>query len=362
MKTPYTLMRILAHLGRHRRQKRKDAFSPQRIRRIWVHKPDRLGDALLARPALAMLRSAWPEADICVVCHPAAAPLLKMDRDGYQVFPWSSRFLGGDGGLREYRRRFKQFSPDLLVNLRHDLRDIVWCVSLAAPYLVTYDHNGLGAWATHPGPPPQPQLPEAENHAQLLAFTLGLTPIAAEPLEVPAADLAEASETWESIALKGPKIIIHAAARTQAKLWPLAHWRSLIDLLISRTSAKVAIIGDQTDSFWNSELARNQSNIKDCTGRLAPSQLASIIKSADLFIGIDSGPGHLAQAVGTPTVSVMSGTNVLTRWAPNAVSSLHHAVSCSPCHLENCPMAGHPCMRRLMPDEVFKVAEKELSQ
>jgi ADP-heptose:LPS heptosyltransferase len=80
-----------------------------------------------------------------------------------------------------------------------------------------------------------------------------------------------------------------------------------------------------------------------------------LIAEAELFIGADSGPAHLAAAVGTPAIVLFSGTNRVEQWRPwgARVAVLRHEVACSPCHRQTCPWADHPCMTRLAPNEVL---------
>ncbi len=350
MNAVYAILRLAAWPGRRRRCQRALAFDPARARRIWVHKPDHLGDAVLARPALATLRAACPNAEIRVACDPAAASLLALD-GAWHVEPWASPFLGGDGEWREYRRRVRAFAPDLLVNLRHDVRDILLCTALA-PCLVSYDHRGVASSATHAGSPPADDRPEAENHVALLQDTLGLSAAALGPLPLPNEAVRRAAAAWGGVEGSGPKIVLHAAARTPAKLWPVSHWRELIKLLRAQHHARLALVGGAPDADLNQEIARDVSAVVNWAGRLSLVETTAAIATADLLIGIDSGPGHLARAVGTPVVSLMSGTNETRRWAPVAAHTLTFLVTCAPCHRESCHVDGHPCLSRIEPARV----------
>jgi hypothetical protein len=88
-------------------------------------------------------------------------------------------------------------------------------------------------------------------------------------------------------------------------------------------------------------------------------ELAAVLEASDLFIGADSGPAHLAAAVGTPAVVLFSGTNDPRQWQPcgEAVRVLRQPVPCSPCHRTRCPWADHPCMRRLTPNDAAAAVE-----
>jgi len=361
LKTPYALLRAAAWPGRLLRGRRRAAFDLSRVTRLWVHKPDHLGDAVLARPALAMLRAALPRAEIRVACDPAAAPLLALDAP-IAPEPWPSPFLGGTGSIRDYRRRARVFAPELVVNLRYDVRDIALCHTLGVPFVVTYDHRGAAAWATHPGPPPLPDVPEADNHVALLRATLGLEPVAPAPLPLPENARRGAAQAWDETSATGPKIVLHAAARTPAKSWPAAHWRELTQLLHERFSARLALIGEAADALLNRQIAAGLPSVRDWSGRFTLVETAAVIQAADLLIGIDSGPGHLARAVGAPVISIMSGTNSTRRWAPDASRALTYLVTCAPCSRETCNVAGHPCLRGIEPRRVAEEAMKVLGR
>ena len=90
--------------------------------------------------------------------------------------------------------------------------------------------------------------------------------------------------------------------------------------------------------------------------------LAALLEQADLFAGADSGPAHLAAAVGTRTVVLFSGTNSPRQWRPwgEHVRVVRRPVDCSPCHRRTCPWREHPCMRGLRPGEVAEAIERLL--
>lgn len=155
-----------------------------------------------------------------------------------------------------------------------------------------------------------------------------------------------------------PLYVLHISAGTQAKRWPAEHWRELLGRVIVERDAKVVLIGVAEER----EVAQSITgrlpwpNVIDWTGQLSLLQTAALIGQADLFIGADSGPAHLAAAVGTPAVVLFSGTNRVAQWRPwgAQVDVLRHEVACSPCHRQICPWADHPCMSRLSPHQVMQ--------
>ncbi|MDP8223472.1 MAG: glycosyltransferase family 9 protein [Candidatus Lernaella stagnicola] len=355
MNAAYALIRLATAPWIATRRHRRADYSPERVHKIWVHKPDHLGDAILARPALAALRAAFPNAALTIGCHPEAAALFEGDPLDIATYGFDSPFLGGQGRLRAYRRQVRAFGPDLVVNLRHDVRDILLCGWLGARWLVSYDHRDAARFASHPGSPPLENRSEAENHVTLLRETLHID--AADP--PPPVFAAASPPAWDELPGDGPRIVLHAVARTAAKMWPVASWRELITMLGDKRPTRLALIGSASDREPNAAIAAGLP-VADWAGRFSLRETAELIAAADALVGIDSGPGHLAAAVGTPVISLMSGTNRAARWAPATSTALSHAVDCAPCACERCPVVGHPCMREIAPAKVLAALEEVL--
>ncbi len=359
MNGAYRLIALAGAPGAAERRRRAAEFRRDAVRRIWVHKPDHLGDALLARPALAMLRAGFPDAEIVFACSPLAAPLLAGDFHGAEIVAWDSRFLGGDDRIISYLRRARRWAPDLVVNLRHDVRDILLCTAFGGRWLASYDHRGAAVFATFPGAPPRNDRPESANHTALLTETLGLDPAPAPSLTPPPAAQAAAA-AWDELRGAGPRVALHAAARTPAKTWPVAQWRGLTRMLAGAGVRRLALLGAAGDRALGAQIAQDNAPVVDWSGRFSVAETAAAVAAADLLIGVDSGLGHLARALGVPVVSLMSGTNETLRWAPDPAWALTEPVACAPCHLHRCPVGGHPCLRGIAPERAFAAAREVL--
>jgi ADP-heptose:LPS heptosyltransferase len=153
-----------------------------------------------------------------------------------------------------------------------------------------------------------------------------------------------------------PLVVFHVGAGTAAKEWPVESWRELVGRAIVELGATVVLIGGQRDRYRAAQILeyRNWPGVADATGRLALVETAALLENCDAFVGCDSGPAHLAAAVDAPAIVLFSGTNHLDQWRPwgRRVSVLRHAVACSPCHSETCPLAAHPCMKGLNAQQV----------
>jgi ADP-heptose:LPS heptosyltransferase len=146
-----------------------------------------------------------------------------------------------------------------------------------------------------------------------------------------------------------PHIIVqrHSGAWTPNKNWPDTSWKSLLELL-SRTCTIIEI-GTEADNA-----AVVSSNYVDLRGKTSVGELAAAIAAADMLVGPDSGPLHLAAAVKTPAVVIMGGYIVPENTAYSGNKILHTPIHCSPCWLTTpCPF-DRECLRRISVEMVKK--------
>jgi heptosyltransferase-2 len=157
---------------------------------------------------------------------------------------------------------------------------------------------------------------------------------------------------------EAPLLAVHLGAGTAAKRWPPAHWKVLIGRYLG-DGWRVVIVGGPDDVGAAQGLEPHDS-LRDWTGRMTVPQTAAFLERADLFIGADSGPSHLAASAGIASVVLFSGTNRVSQWRPWSRRSLvlRNWVSCQPCHLKTCPLADHPCMTGLDPDRVYRASRR----
>jgi ADP-heptose:LPS heptosyltransferase len=158
------------------------------------------------------------------------------------------------------------------------------------------------------------------------------------------------------------RIAVHVGAGTAAKQWPADRWRDLVAWLVVRLGAEVVLVGGKGERIIARRIIGPSPypGVIDWTGQLGVGELAAVIEKSDLFVGADSGPAHLAAAVGTPAVVLFSGTNDPRQWRPwgTGVTVVRREVRCSPCHRERCPLRDHPCMKGLQVEEVARAVEE----
>jgi heptosyltransferase-2 len=153
-----------------------------------------------------------------------------------------------------------------------------------------------------------------------------------------------------------PLLAVHLGAGTAAKRWPRRAWKALVERFLG-AGWRVVVVGGLED-LPLSQVLEPHDRLRDWTGTMSVAQTTAFLERADLFIGADSGPAHLAASAGTLSVILFSGTNQPRQWRPWSRHSLviRHRVPCQPCHQKVCPLAGHPCMSGMNPDRVYRAA------
>jgi O-antigen biosynthesis protein len=156
-----------------------------------------------------------------------------------------------------------------------------------------------------------------------------------------------------------PLIVIQPGAGSVMRQWPALHFADLADLLVEQHNVNIVLIGTADEEPIAKRVLNNIRNTRtvSAVGATSLAEVQLIIQAADIMIGNNSGPHHMAAAFGTPTVGIHSGVVDVHEWGPlgaNAIG-IAKAVYCRPCYLErisDCPH-NHACMRRLTVNDVY---------
>ncbi|HWC88778.1 MAG TPA: glycosyltransferase family 9 protein [Pirellulales bacterium] len=366
----WRLMAIARWLG-IRGGRQPEAGRP--VRRMLLVQLDHLGDAVLSTGMIGELARRYPQARIEVLAAPwnaeifAALPRIshvhicrcnRFARRGRLGWPLAIFYWG-------WRLRSRRF--DLGVDIRGDFPFtlLLWLAGIGRR--VGWAAGGGGFLLTDSAEY-RPDRPQAAARACLLDAIAGL-PEGTGPVPLPRFEPPVSARDWAARQFEGwtgkSLMVAHISAGTQAKRWPVGYWQELFGrLIVEFEDVQIVMVGSQADR----ELARMilddraWPRISNWTGTLSICRLAAVIERAGCFVGADSGPAHLAAAVGTPAVVLFSGTNDAGVWCPAGdVAVLQQPVACAPCYHTACPLADHPCMRGIEPRRVAAAIAKKLA-
>lgn len=199
---------------------------------------------------------------------------------------------------------------------------------------------------------------ESEAHRVRRAIGFGDAPLRAEDFSLNLSDLEKrfAVEFLRSSGVRGQFVAASVGTKVPVKDWGEDHWERLLSMLASRSPLLDLVLIGSSDEFERSaRLARHWSgrSINLC-GRLSPRQSAAVLQRARVFVGHDSGPMHLAAAVGTPTVAVFAAREMPGVWFPfgQEHNVFYRDVPCRDCRLDMCHEHGQRCLREIDPADV----------
>ena len=153
-------------------------------------------------------------------------------------------------------------------------------------------------------------------------------------------------------------VVVHPAASVPAREWPAEPCAEAVRML-ARDGYRVVVTGGPAEAELTARVAGGHA--LDLAGRTDLRQLAAVLDRARVVVAPNTGPAHLAAAVGTPVVSLFAPVVPAVRWAPYGVPLVllgDQDAACRDTRARRCPVPGHPCLAGVSPDEVRQAVEK----
>jgi len=349
------------------------------FKKILITRTDRIGDVLLSTPAVKALRKRYPQSHIALMVRPYARDIvlgnpyldeiIVYDKYGAQRNIWKS--IKFAWGLKR-----KKFDLALVLHPTNRAHLVTFLAgikkrigfNLKFGFLLTdkIEHK------------------KQEGQRHELEYTLDVVrSLGIEPedkdLPSPCAQglglfmsIRKDSEMYveEFLASQGVQkvdkmIALHPGASCPSKIWPAERFAQVADKLAGEFKVRVVVVAGPDDV----DKGKNLINLMRCDcidacGKTTLSQLASLLRRCCLFISNDSGPVHIATAVGVPVIAVFGrGQPGLSprRWGPTGKNDivLHKDVGCRECLAHNC-QKGFACLQAISAQEVLAAARKLL--
>jgi ADP-heptose:LPS heptosyltransferase len=340
---------------------------PQPPRRVLIVLLGAIGDVVRALPLLGRVRRAWPAAHIAWAVEPKSAPILR----GH---PWLDEIILYD---RKYAPwSFVQFLVkirgggfDLAIDLqRHSKSGLIARVSGARDRIGfaaanTKEYNYL--FSTRQIEPQPPMRLKLEQY-QAFGDALGIAPV---PIEFGLAADADESARVRELLNGAPRPLLGVILGSS---WPSRIYFPESVAAVIRELARPApecaplfpvLIGGAEETALAAEVMRNLDGIGalNLAGRTSLRELAAVFAQCAVAFGPDSGPMHIAAAVGCPVVSLW-GATAAERSAPWGFGdfAIRAGIPCYPCYLRRCPI-GRECMRRIAPSTVAASVRRALA-
>ncbi len=303
--------------------------------------PNWIGDAVMSLPFLRALRRAGPDDRVSVLARRGPAAIYRAEGSADEVLLRSS-FVADVASLR--RGRF-----DEAWLLPNSFRAALLAFGSGARRRIGYVADRRGPLLTDRLPEPAGTAHQLRDYDALLAAH-GIAPDADPPrlaLPGPAARRAEAALAAAGLEGAGFVALCPGSAFAATKRWPAERYAGLADTLSGRGLPCVVLIGPGEGELGARVAASARTTLPVLGADLDPVELAAVLARARCAVTNDSGPMHLAGAVGTPVVALFGATDP-GRTGPSGSPSrvLDRYVFCSPCFRTECPY-GHECMREI---------------
>jgi heptosyltransferase-1 len=320
--------------------------------KVLIVKVSALGDVVHALPVLAWLKSADPLMEIDWLVEEGFAPLL----DGHpllcRVHPIATRSWRRQGPLAALREGLRTIGLlrreryDVVLDLQGNSKSGLFTLLCGAPLRFGFDNKGAREWPNLLATNRRVALAETDHHIseRSLAIARAAFPHGGEhrlagPLPISPAALFGVEARLAELGLTGRRLVVlHYGTTWPTKLWAVESWRELVKQLLSQT-ATVPVL------TWGSaeELSVVESIASVAAGRAVIwprgplPELVALLARADVVIGGDTGPIHIAAAVDTPTVSFYRVTDAV-RNGPRGERHirLQSPLECSPCLRKSC--------------------------
>ncbi len=339
-----------------------------RDRRILIYRLGSLGDTVVALPGLRLIERAFPNHERWLLTNfsPSrkVAPMASVLEGtglvhGYLQYPLGLRAFADSLRLR---RAIRELRPEVLVYLVgsrgrlkawRDAMFFRWCGI----------HRLIGVPYTLDQQRPR-RLDRGLYEYEGARLVRCLHELGHQDLDAPEAFDLSLSDTEHRAATGAlgslgdgrPLLIASIGAQVDVKDWGDAPWRALLERLTDRLPGwSLAMIGSAEERSRSESLLYHWRGPRvNLCGTLTVRESAAVLTHARIYLGHDSGPTHLAAAVGKPCVVVFSSRNLPGEWFPYGSGHrvVYHNISCQGCQLELCVEREKACIRSITVEEV----------
>ena len=365
--------------------KKYPPLTPQNVhpRRILVIRLDLIGDLVLSMTLVRALKRSYPQAEIDLLAIPASAKVVMHDPELTEIITYDPNVWRRPKALIQaknwrdaykLRRRLRERHYDIAVSVFGAWAGVIAVLS-GAKRRVGFGRESYPGFMTDnvPGRHWSPGDHKHEvDYCLELAKSSGAATIPADRtprlyVDPQARQQLEQLLMREGVQQEKPLIACHVSSNNgQSKRWPVPYWATLIDKLIREQGAQVIFTGAPADSpLIESVSRRMQEQAINLAGKTSLPQLVALLQRADLVISGDSGPMHIAAAVGTPLIAIHGPTDpVLSGPVSPTATILYSDIWCRPCYNAkdpaDCRFYTTQCMKNILPQQVLEVVQDKL--
>ena len=326
--------------------------------KILVRLPNWIGDTVMSLPALKSIIAHYKNDKIALLSRGLVLDLFKGDKRFFKLYPIDSGKLKT---LFNVSKLLGQERFNTAILLQNAIGAAIIAKLSGIPEIIGYKTDFRGFLLTKSIDLPEKPITQ-ENYFLNMIKQAGINSL---DDGFGMLRLSKSENNWaESKLCKLDKPIVvffPGAAYGQAKRWPYQNFISLARLLYNNLGATIILIGSKIEQEIGAAI-ESAVSVKNFIGKTTLRETMALLANSDLLITNDSGPMHIAAALGKPLIGIYGSTD--PRRTPPIGNTkrkiIYKNVSCSPCFLRTCP-TDFRCMKQINPSEVFEAAKELLS-
>ncbi len=290
------------------------------LKNILIIKPSSLGDIVLALPALTALHKSFPNARITWLIRPEFAPLLENHPHLTEIIPFDRKFLGkawfhpgASGSLLSLIKRLRNAEFDAVIDFQGLFRtaSLAWLSGCKKRFGIAGAREFAPLFYTH-------KITQTKDCIHLVDYYLKIIKAAGAseldvqfvlPQQPEAADSVGRLLESHDISQDNYVVLVPGSAH-EDKRWPIERFAELAERISSQFKLPIVATGDASEAALVEKLKElSKVPIANIAGQTSLSELVVLLKNAGLVVSNDTGPGHIAAALGTPLVLMFSWSN-----------------------------------------------------
>lgn len=336
---------------------------PKEVRNILVIRLDGIGDVIFSTPLYEALKKRYPDAELSTLVSIQAKGVVEMNPYVDNVLVLKKTWFSTINWIKfdeilSILRKIRRGNFDIGIDLRGDIRNILLMFFGKVRYRVGYGITG-GGFLLNKILGYEKEIHEVDKNVKLIE-ELGCE-VADKSLQIYYSQSDEESVInlleREHVSKGDTLLAIHMETGYPSKSWKKERFIHLLQEMNKRDYGKIILIGNgNNDVHFHNIHKQLKFNYINTIGKFNIRQLAALLKRCEVLISCDSGPVHVATAVGTPCIVLFSGTNNLKQWGSfnnNVNRVIYKDVDCSPCEMRICPQSTHLCMDKIKAEDVL---------
>lgn len=326
--------------------------------KILVRATNWVGDAVMSLPALRALRERYPHAHIAILAKPWVGDLYGREPFCNEVIPYSPKTLGEKWAVG---RSLAKCGFDMAILLQNAFEAAAIAYAARIPERIGYARDGRGFLLTKAIAVPEKKEHERFYYLELLkrAGTIEHIP-ESDAIRLDGATAARVAGEARFRAMGMGETIIGVspgAAYGSAKRWLPERFAEAANRIAKELGAQVAIFGSAAERDVCEQVASAVTvPVHDFAGETTLGEYIDLAAASTVYLTNDSGPMHIASALGLPTVAIFGATDHVTTGPTGPLARVvRENVECSPCLRRECPI-DHRCMTRVSAERVARTA------